>query len=80
MVVRAWILESVYPERHWIRLAPFISKDVRYLEESDTLIVWTEQNGTDMALSFERPEGCARVLAFILFIQRRFQDGQVLHV
>jgi protein phosphatase-4 regulatory subunit 3 len=27
----------------------------------DTLIVWTEQNGTDMALSFQEPEGCASI-------------------
>lgn len=24
----------------------------------ETLIVWTEQNGTDMALSFQEAEGC----------------------
>ena len=28
---------------------------------TDTLIVWTEQNGTDMALSFQEPEGCANI-------------------
>jgi protein phosphatase 4 regulatory subunit 3 len=26
---------------------------------ADTLIVWTETNGTDMALSFQEAEGCA---------------------
>jgi protein phosphatase-4 regulatory subunit 3 len=25
----------------------------------ETLIVWTEPNGTDMALSFQEAEGCA---------------------
>lgn len=25
----------------------------------DTLIVWTETNGTDMALSFQEADGCA---------------------
>lgn len=25
---------------------------------ADTLIVWTEPNGTDMALSFQEAEGC----------------------
>lgn len=25
---------------------------------SETLIVWTEPNGTDMALSFQEAEGC----------------------
>lgn len=27
--------------------------------EIETLIVWTEPNGTDMALSFQEAEGCA---------------------
>lgn len=27
-------------------------------ESIDTLIVWTMQNGTDMALSFQKAEGC----------------------
>lgn len=31
------------------------------LIQPDTLIVWTEQNGTDMALSFQEPEGCASI-------------------
>lgn len=28
---------------------------------TDTLIVWTEQNGTDMALSFQEAEGCGAI-------------------
>jgi hypothetical protein len=27
----------------------------------ETLIVWTEAGGTDMALSFQEPEGCAAI-------------------
>ena len=27
----------------------------------DTLIVWTEANGTDMALSFQEADGCAAI-------------------
>lgn len=33
----------------------------QWLTLTDTLIVWTEQNGTDMALSFQEPEGCASI-------------------
>lgn len=29
------------------------------ITRSETLIVWTEQSGTDMALSFQEAEGCA---------------------
>ena len=28
---------------------------------TETLIVWTESNGTDMALSFQEAEGCAAI-------------------
>jgi protein phosphatase-4 regulatory subunit 3 len=28
---------------------------------ADTLIVWMERDGTDMALSFQEPEGCAAI-------------------
>ena len=30
-------------------------------KKSDTLIVWTSSNGTDMALSFQEAEGCAAI-------------------
>lgn len=36
----------------------------------DTLIVWTEPDGVDYALSFQEPEGCAEVWNFIQEVQR----------
>jgi protein phosphatase-4 regulatory subunit 3 len=30
-------------------------------DEADTLIVWTDQNITDMALSFQEAEGCSAI-------------------
>jgi len=36
----------------------------------DTLIVWTELDGVDYALSFQDPEGCAEVWNFILEVQQ----------
>ncbi|MCJ1248095.1 Platinum sensitivity protein [Trapelia coarctata] len=38
-----------------------ISKDDGYQKQQDTLIVWTESNGTDMALSFQEADGCAAI-------------------
>ena len=32
-----------------------------YVIATDTLIVWTEPNGVDMALSFQEAEGCAAI-------------------
>ncbi|KAG6850626.1 hypothetical protein H0H93_010818 [Arthromyces matolae] len=37
---------------------------------ADTLIVWTEPNGVDYALSFQDPKGCAEVWNFINDVQR----------
>ncbi|KAH7110586.1 component of IIS longevity pathway SMK-1-domain-containing protein [Dendryphion nanum] len=50
-----------------------ISKDDGYQKQQDTLIVWTEQNGTDMALSFQEPEGCAAIWDFVNEMQSRLQ-------
>ncbi|KAI0340888.1 DUF625-domain-containing protein [Trametopsis cervina] len=45
------------------------SNDV-YQRQQDTLIVWTEPDGVDYALSFQEPEGCAEVWNFIQEVQR----------
>ncbi len=36
----------------------------------DTLIVWTESTGTDMALSFQEAEGCAAIWDFVSHVQQ----------
>jgi len=48
-----------------------ISKDDGYQKQQDTLIVWTEPNGIDMALSFQESEGCAAIWDFVSEIQQR---------
>ena len=45
------------------------------LPYSDTLIVWTEPDGVDYALSFQDPEGCAEVWNFILEVQRHMNNS-----
>ncbi|KAB2109040.1 hypothetical protein AG0111_0g2533 [Alternaria gaisen] len=52
-----------------------ISKDNGYQRQQDTLIVWTEQNGSDMALSFEKPEGCAKIWDYVNEVLSRLEDG-----
>jgi protein phosphatase-4 regulatory subunit 3 len=54
-----------------------ISKDDGYQKQQDTLIVWTEQNGTDMALSFQEPEGCGAIWDFVNDVQSRLQTSLV---
>jgi protein phosphatase-4 regulatory subunit 3 len=41
-----------------------------YQRQQDTLIVWTEPDGADYALSFQDAEGCAEVWNFIIEVQR----------
>lgn len=36
-------------------------------DSPDTLIVWTEPSGTDMALSFQEAEGCASIWCVAAF-------------
>lgn len=43
----------------------------------DTLIVWTEPDGVDYALSFQDPEGCSEVWNFILEVQRHLNRGEL---
>lgn len=48
-----------------------ITKDDCYQKQQETLIVWTEPNGTDMALSFQEAEGCAAIWDFVSEAQSR---------
>jgi len=40
----------------------------------DTLIVWTEPDGIDYALSFQDPEGCSEVWNFIAEVQQHMNS------
>ncbi|KAG8624738.1 hypothetical protein KVT40_007805 [Elsinoe batatas] len=48
-----------------------IAKDDGYQKQQDTLIVWTEPTGVDMALSFQEPEGCSAIWEFVYEVQQR---------
>ncbi|KIW16335.1 hypothetical protein PV08_06386 [Exophiala spinifera] len=51
-----------------------IVKDDGYQKQQDTLIVWTETNGTDMALSFQEAEGCAVIWEFVHQVQQQLMS------
>ncbi|MCJ1473946.1 Platinum sensitivity protein [Lambiella insularis] len=57
------------PDR--ILLETKISKEDGYQKQQDTLIIWTEFNGPDMALSFQEAEGCAAIWEFVSQVQQR---------
>lgn len=42
-----------------------------YQKQQATLVVWTEPDGTDMALSFATPHGCLEIWSFLCDVQNR---------
>ncbi|CAB5395087.1 unnamed protein product [Rhizophagus irregularis] len=44
-----------------ILLESRVLRDIDYQKQQDTLIVWTEPNGSDLALSFQEAEGCTEI-------------------
>ncbi|KAL8921804.1 MAG: hypothetical protein Q9208_005561 [Pyrenodesmia sp. 3 TL-2023] len=65
---RIYVESEDQPER--MLLETRISKDDGYQKQQDTLIVWTETSGTDMALSFQEAEGCAAIWDFVSQVQQ----------
>ncbi|KAF9226763.1 DUF625-domain-containing protein [Gyrodon lividus] len=51
------------------------SNDV-YQRQQESLIVWTEPDGADYALSFQDAEGCAEVWNFIIEVQRHLNSSE----
>lgn len=49
-----------------------VVRDDVYQRQQDTLVVWTEPDGTDMALSFQEAEGCQEVWEFLTEVQKHF--------
>ncbi|KAL8697657.1 MAG: hypothetical protein Q9201_007018 [Fulgogasparrea decipioides] len=66
---RIYVESEDHPER--MLLETRIAKDDGYQKQQDTLIVWTESSGTDMALSFQEAEGCAAIWSFVSQVQQQ---------
>ena len=45
--------------------------------DTDTLIVWTETSGIDMALSFQEAEGCATIWLVLTNLESCVHTGGV---
>lgn len=52
-----------------------IKGDMQYQKQQETLIVWTETNKNDMALSFQEPEGCAMICEFLVYVQQKYEHA-----
>lgn len=54
-----------------IILKSFLEGSIQYQRQQETLIVWTDLLGKDLALSFQETEGCAEVCEFIIEVQQQ---------
>ncbi|KAF7970250.1 hypothetical protein HWV62_24502 [Athelia sp. TMB] len=66
----AFIIARAENNYNEIILSTAIRGNDVYQRQQDTLIVWTEPDGVDYALSFQDPDGCSEVWNFILDVQR----------
>ncbi|KAK5444381.1 Platinum sensitivity protein [Exophiala xenobiotica] len=66
---RIYVESEDEPDR--MLLETKIVKEDGYQKQQDTLIVWTETNGPDMALSFQEAEGCAVIWEFVHQVQQQ---------
>ncbi|KAI8583247.1 hypothetical protein K450DRAFT_222684 [Umbelopsis ramanniana AG] len=63
-----------------ILLQSRIEKNRLYQKQQETLIVWTEDNDVDLALSFQEADGCAALWDHICDVQRDHSlAGQDIH-
>lgn len=61
-------------------LKSFLEGSIQYQRQQETLIVWTDREGMDLALSFEEVEGCVDLCNFIIKMQREdFSPGISLY-
>lgn len=51
-------------------LKSFLEGAIQYQRQQETLIVWTDLSGKDLALSFQENEGCADLCEFIVKVQQ----------
>ena len=57
-----------------VLLCTRVSRDDIYQRQQDTLIVWTEPGGKDMALSFQEGDGCNEIWEFLAEVQKHFRN------
>lgn len=60
--------------RHEILLRKLIAGKIQFHKQQETLIVWTEADNNDMALSFQEADGCSLVCDFLIHVQRSFAE------
>lgn len=72
----ARILVESEDEPNRILLEVRVKRDDTYQKQQDTLIVWTDPEGVDMALSFQEAEGCTTVWISINEVQQKVSEDE----
>ncbi|KAK9447008.1 component of IIS longevity pathway SMK-1-domain-containing protein [Limtongia smithiae] len=54
-----------------------IFKHVQYQKQQETLIVWTDPDETDLALSFQESDGCATIWDFVTDVQKHLNLDEI---
>lgn len=60
-----------------VLLKSFLEGSTQYQRQQETLIVWTDPRGKDLALSFQETEGCADLCEFIIRVQQENYSPQI---
>ncbi|KAK9718188.1 Platinum sensitivity protein, variant 2 [Basidiobolus ranarum] len=69
-------LHVLSEEDNTLLLNSKVMKGDVYQKQQDTLIVWTETSGQDLALSFQEAEGCTEAWDIIIDMQKRLPGLQ----
>lgn len=60
-----------------IILKSYLEGSIQYQRQQETLIVWTDLKGKDLALSFQETEGCADLCEFIIKVQQENYSPEI---
>lgn len=60
-----------------IILKTFLEGPIQYQRQQETLIVWSESSGKEIALSFQETDGCAEVCEFIIKAQQQDYSPEI---
>lgn len=58
-------------------LKSYLEGSIQYQRQQETLIVWTDLSGKDLALSFQETEGCAELCEFIIKVQQEHYSPEI---
>ena len=60
-----------------VLLQSFLEGNIQFQRQQETLIVWTDPAGKDLALSFQETAGCADLCDFIVRVQQESLSPQI---